>query len=207
MPSAISLPKFSTISRLTTATSAFTICSIQTIVRPLWWMPRIVSTSSSHSPWVSPPAISSSSSRRGLVASARAISSRLRSSSGSAPLTRLALAARPVCSRISPTVSTTSASRLPWPKQAATSKFSATVSFSKGCGTWCERQMPARQRFCAECPVMSWPSSAMVPALGGVAPVISENSVVLPAPFGPMMPSASPSAIDSDTPSVTTSEP
>ena len=47
----------------------------------------------------------------------------------------------------------------------------------------------------------------MVPALGAVAPVISENSVVLPAPFGPMMPSASPSAIDSETPSVTTSEP
>ena len=55
--------------------------------------------------------------------------------------------------------------------------------------------------------VMSSPSRAMVPALGAVAPVISENSVVLPAPFGPMMPSASPSATDSEMSSVTTSEP
>ena len=54
---------------------------------------------------------------------------------------------------------------------------------------------------------MSCPSSVMLPDCGATAPVISENSVVLPAPFGPMMPSASPSATSSDKFSVTTSEP
>ena len=41
------------------------MCSIQTMVVPPAWMPRMVATSSWHSPSVSPPAISSSSSSVG----------------------------------------------------------------------------------------------------------------------------------------------
>ena len=62
---------------------------------PLARMSRIVSTSSWHSLSVSPPAISSRSSRRGSVASARASSSRLRSSSVSVPARRLASGSKP----------------------------------------------------------------------------------------------------------------
>ncbi len=58
----------------------------------------IVSTSSSTSPSVSPPAISSSSNKVGCVASALASSRRLRSSSVSDPATMLALSSMPACS-------------------------------------------------------------------------------------------------------------
>ena len=40
--------------------------------------------------------------------------------------------------------------------------------------------------------VTSWPSNTTRPPSGATVPVMMPNSVVLPAPFGPMMPSASP---------------
>ena len=41
---------------------------------------------------------------------------------------------------------------------------------------------------------MSLPAKMTRPASGRTVPLAMPNSVVLPAPFGPMMPSASPSA-------------
>src|SRR5216683_5856472 len=47
----------------------------------------------------------------------------------------------------------------------------------------------------------------MLPAVGERSPAIRLNSVVLPAPFGPMMPTASPGAIARSRLSATTIEP
>ena len=46
---------------------------------------------------------------------------------------------------------------------------------------------------------MGWPSKMTVPADGLSWPHMQLNSVVLPAPFGPTSPTASPAATDSDT--------
>ena len=48
--------------------------------------------------------------------------------------------------------------------------------------------------------VTSWPNSSTRPDDAGRMPVIRLNSVVLPAPFGPMMALRSPGMIFSDTP-------
>ncbi len=92
----------------------------------------------------------------------------------------------------------TSRSRLRRPKAAATSRFSNTVSRSNGCGIW-KRAADARAAArSGGARVMSLPSKRMRPAFGRRLPVIRLNSVVLPAPFGPMMPSASPRATEGD---------
>src|SRR6516225_4883074 len=63
-----------------------------------------------------------------------------------------------------------------------------------GCGIWNERPIPRRQRRSGARWVMSMPARMTRPASGATVPLAMPNSVVLPAPFGPMMPSASPSA-------------
>src|SRR5262245_9008354 len=67
--------------------------------------------------------------------------------------------------------------------------------------------MPARQRPCGGMFARSWPSKRMRPAVGATAPSMRLNSVVLPAPFGPMMPTASPGAIARSRSSATMIEP
>ena len=52
--------------------------------------------------------------------------------------------------------------------------------------------MPSRQRSHGFIAVMSRSPNRMRPALGGNTPAIMLNSVVLPAPFGPRMPTISP---------------
>ena len=59
---------------------------------------------------------------------------------------------------------------------------------TKGCGIWNERPMPRWQRVRAAMRVTSMPSKRIVPASACTVPAIRLNSVVLPAPFGPMMP-------------------
>src|SRR6478672_4581488 len=54
---------------------------------------------------------------------------------------------------------------------------------------------------------MSWPSKWMVPALGAISPASCPISVVLPAPFGPMMACSSPLATSSRTLSEATTPP
>src|SRR5215472_11622796 len=82
-PSPTNAPPARHISRLTTAVSARTTCSIQITVIPSALTPRTISTSWATSGSVRPPATSSSNSRVGCVARARASSSRLRCSNPS----------------------------------------------------------------------------------------------------------------------------
>src|ERR1035441_8006518 len=85
---------------------------------------------------------------------------------------------------------------MPPPNNAATERFSNTERCSNGSGIWNDRPRPARQRCSGGNPVMSRPSSRMRPRSGRRMPVTRLNRVDLPAPFGPMMPSASPRASD-----------
>src|SRR5579872_7033453 len=52
--------------------------------------------------------------------------------------------------------------------------------------------MPMRQRCAGGARVISRPAKSTRPPSGATLPLMMPNSVVLPAPFGPMMPSASP---------------
>src|SRR6266851_7863834 len=52
--------------------------------------------------------------------------------------------------------------------------------------------MPAAQILCGGRPVMSLPSKATRPASGVWKPAMAANSVVLPAPLGPIRPTISP---------------
>ena len=54
--------------------------------------------------------------------------------------------------------------------------------------TWKVRPTPARRAACGLRPTMSRPSSRISPVSGRRKPLSRLNSVVLPAPFGPMMP-------------------
>ena len=67
--------------------------------------------------------------------------------------------------------------------------------------------MPAWQRAAGAIVVMSRPSKMMRPASTNASPAIRFICVVLPAAFGPMMPSASPRLTCSVSRSVTFSEP
>src|SRR5207237_8672923 len=80
----------------------------------------------------------------------------------------------------------------PPPNSAATERFSNTERCSNGNGIWNERPMPARHRASADRCVMSLPSRMMRPESGRTIPVMRLNRLDLPAPFGPMTPSASP---------------
>src|SRR6266481_6304665 len=63
------------------------------------------------------------------------------------------------------------------------------------------------QRSCGVAAVILRPFRRISPASGASPPAIRLKSVVLPAPFGPMMPSASPGATDRSTSSAATTEP
>src|SRR6267142_7264437 len=67
--------------------------------------------------------------------------------------------------------------------------------------------MPRRQRRCGGCSVTSSALNTTRPESARRSPLIRLNSVVLPAPLGPRMPSVSPVATDSVTPSATLSAP
>ena len=96
-----------------------------------------------HSPSVRPPAISSSSSSFGSVASARASSSRLRSSRVRLPAGTLARSREPGLDQdVGAALGDVRAPSAPSRRLAATSRFSKTVSLPKGCGIWNVRPMP-----------------------------------------------------------------
>src|SRR5438552_17056024 len=67
--------------------------------------------------------------------------------------------------------------------------------------------MPPRQRRCGARRVTSRPSYSMRTASTRASPETRLNSVVLPAPLGPRMPSVSPASTASETSSVTFSAP
>ena len=82
----------------------------------------------------------------------------------------------------------------------ASSTLSSTVSRGNRLVTWNVRAMPSAVRRWLCQPVTSWPNSSTWPELDGKMPVIRLNSVVLPAPFGPMMALRSPGMILNVTP-------
>src|SRR5882672_3864398 len=81
---------------------------------------------------------------------------------------------------------------------AATRMFSRTVSMVNSSRRWKVRARPRRARLWGLRRVMSEPSIATVPDVGGSSPVTTLNSVVLPAPFGPIKPVTRPSSAESE---------
>ena len=76
----------------------------------------------------------------------------------------------------------------------------STVSDGKRRASWNERPRPALGAArCGSDGVTSTPARCTCRARPQVKPEIRSNSVVLPAPFGPMMPTISPGATDSPT--------
>src|SRR6266446_5330812 len=77
---------------------------------------------------------------------------------------------------------------------AASRTFSCTLSSGKTLDTWNVRPSPSRVRSATGWFVMSRPERWIEPAVGRYSPDRRLKSDVLPAPFGPMIPSSSPSA-------------
>src|SRR5262245_22018532 len=163
------------------------------------------------------PAIgSSSSSMRGPVASAIAISSWRCS-----PWLRLAQrssarCARPTCastaragSRNSGSVRALRQKRNECPACACTASatLSSVVKSRKSDVIWNERASPSALRSCTGSAVMSRPSKRTAPESGAISPVSCPISVLLPAPFGPMMACSSPGGMASEMPSEATTPP
>src|ERR1035437_4720213 len=71
--------------------------------------------------------------------------------------------------------------------------FSATLMSSNVTGTWKVRAMPSRACASGVALVTSWPLNRMVPAVGCRSPARQLKNVLLPAPFGPIRPTMSPS--------------
>ncbi len=86
---------------------------------------------------------------------------------------------------------------------AAVATFSSAVKPGRTWVIWKERVRPRSARWWMGRRVMSSPQKVMVPASSATSPVISPISVVLPAPFGPMMAWSSPGRTSRLTPSVT----
>src|SRR5258707_6102631 len=72
---------------------------------------------------------------------------------------------------------------------------------------WKERTSPRRARLCAGSAVMSSPAKRIRPASGTRSPASWPISVVLPAPFGPMIACVSPSSTSRSTLSLASSAP
>ena len=182
--------------RSTTRSSACTMCSIHTIDTPAARISLIVSTSSRTSPSVSPPAISSSSSKRGLRRQRPGELEALAVEQGQRARNDVGLVdhAGPFAAPRPQLPLSTPANRPTAPNVLPTSTFSNTVRPSNGRGICAVRPMPRWHRAWADSLVMSAPARTMVPLSDRRSPAIRLSSVVLPAPFGPTMPRASPSA-------------
>ncbi len=66
--------------------------------------------------------------------------------------------------------------------------FSSTVMRGNARTTWKVRPTPRAQTSCGLRPPSSLPAKRMLPLSAARKPLMTLNSVVLPAPFGPMMP-------------------
>src|SRR3954471_11445419 len=96
-----------------------------------------------------------------------------------------------------------------WPAWACTASvtFCNAVKFGNSEVIWNERASPIRLRSWTRSAVMSLPSNSMRPAFGTSSPASWLISVVLPAPFGPMMACNSPLATSNMTLSEATMPP
>jgi hypothetical protein len=79
-------------------------------------------------------------------------------------------------------------------RSRATAMASSTVSAGNRRASWNERPSPRLARAWGLRSVMSLPPSTTTPPSAGVNPDTTSNSVVLPAPLGPMIPTISPGA-------------
>ena len=164
---------------------------------PVEASPRSSAANVSVSAADSPEEGSSSSSTRGWVASARATSTSRAVPVGSSSARVDATAWSPRCSMMVSVM--TSGCPAPVRAQrlrcssAATRMLSRTVSDPKTSRRWKVRARPSRANWCGRAPVTSLPSTKTRPWLGSCMPVATLNSVVLPAPFGPMRPMICPS--------------
>ncbi len=85
--------------------------------------------------------------------------------------------------------------------------FSRALNSSNSVMIWNERATPLPAIACGAIPATSSPSRRMRPRLGFTRPVSTLKNVVLPAPFGPMMPCSSPSVTSRSISSSTTRSP
>src|SRR5215510_5850098 len=158
-------------------------CSIIRIVMLRSMSARSVGTMAATSAGLRPASTSSSSRSFGPVASARATSSRLLPAVVRLAAGRSSSSPSPTCPAMSAAASSASA-RERRDRCAPMAIFSRTVR-----------------------PVMSAPRWKMRPALGGWKPLMMENSVVLPAPFGPIRAVMWPASMASETSSTASSPP
>jgi hypothetical protein len=77
----------------------------------------------------------------------------------------------------------------------ASRTLSSTVSRGNRLVTWKVRAIPSAVRRCVGQRVTSLPNSSICPSVADRMPVMTLNSVVLPAPLGPMMAWRSPAKI------------
>src|SRR4051794_21398031 len=184
-------------------------CSTISTVRPSSaWTEPISWTSSWTSSIETPAKGSSSRITRGRPASSIASSSLRLSPCESSPAVTTRRDARPTRSSAQSARSSASRTRVarrqmrivpPSAASAARRTFSRTSRSGKTFDTWKVRPMPARVRRKGGVPVMSTPSSSTRPVVGRSRPDTRLNSVVLPAPFGPITASSSPSRTSSPT--------
>src|SRR6185312_676261 len=191
VPLAMMWPWLNTSTRRAKVRITSITCSTMTRVMPKRWISRTSSMARWISTGVSPASASSSSIRRGSVASTRAISSRLRPGVPRLRARCPACAPRPVISMIRVALAR-AVERCGWRRKAPTMTFSSTVMSSKVAGTWKVRPMPSRAWAAAEALVTSIPSKTMRPSLGRRSPAMQLKKVDLPAPLGPMRPTISP---------------
>src|SRR5437588_8773250 len=167
-------------------------CSTINRVTPMVWMARTSAIACWISEGVSPASASSRRSRRGSVASARAISNRLRPGVPRVPARWWARAAKPVNSRTR-IVAARAAARRGWRRKAPAMALSRMVISSNVAGTWWVRARPSRACASGNARVTSAPLNTTEPPVGGSSPARQLKKVDFPAPFGPMMPTISPS--------------
>src|SRR5829696_1975671 len=169
---------------------------------------RISSTSSSTSSAETPAMGSSRRITSGRLASSIASSSFRLSPCESSPAGQSVRAPRPTRTSASAARSRASAtdaarrqirSEPPRWASAARRTFSCTESSGKMLETWNVRPSPERARRYGASAVTSRPCSSTPPAVGRTSPESRLKSVVLPAPFGPMMPTSSPARTSSET--------
>src|SRR5258708_16346570 len=167
------------------------MCSTITRVMPERWMSRTRSIASCTSRWVRPAMASSSKRTLGSVASARAISSRLRPGvpsdrAGASASLLMPTRARTARARVS------ASARCDVRRNAPVITVSSTDMPSNVCGTWKVRASPSCARASGVKLVMSCPSNKTLPDVDNRSPVRQLKNVDLPTPFGPINPTMSP---------------
>src|SRR5215475_3789571 len=174
-------------------------CSTNRTVMPSSRRPVMCPSSDWVSAGFTPAVGSSSMSMAGSTISARASSSSLRCPPDSVPANWSRTACnrnRSISSSARRSISSSCAlhsgrameakNRSPVCCLAASFRFSSTVSSVSDFVSWKVRTIPARATRYAGIPASGWPSNRQLPPSGFSNPVSRLNSVVLPAPLGPM---------------------